>query len=130
MDKIDGYEYIGIIEIPSQQISLPVMAKCDLERLKTAPCAYSGSYYTNDLVIAGHNYSKHFSPLKWIRLDSDVYFTTVDSITYHYTVNSVSALSPEDIDEMVQRTDWDLTLFTCTTGGQKRCTVRCVLAEE
>jgi sortase A len=25
--------------------------------------------------------------------------------------------------------DWDLTLFTCTTGGQSRITVRCVLKD-
>ena len=24
--------------------------------------------------------------------------------------------------------DWDLTLFTCTYGGQERYTVRCTLA--
>lgn len=127
---IDGYEYIGVIEIPSEQISLPVMAECDMDRLKITPCAYSGSYFTNDLVIAGHNYGRHFSPLKWVGLDSDVYFTTVENITYHYTVDSVSALAPEAVDEMVERTNWDLTLFTCTTGGQKRCTVRCVRADK
>ena len=33
-----------------------------------------------------------------------------------------------DIDKMITATDedaWDLTLFTCTTGGRARCAVRC-----
>ena len=25
--------------------------------------------------------------------------------------------------------DWDLTLFTCTTGGSARCAVRCTRVE-
>ena len=33
-----------------------------------------------------------------------------------------------DIDKMITASDedaWDLTLFTCTTGGRARCAVRC-----
>ena len=42
------------------------------------------------------------------------------------------ALQPEldPTQEMTEKTEesdeWDLTLFTCTTGGSARCAVRCV----
>lgn len=39
-------------------------------------------------------------------------------------------LQPTQIEEMTEKTEesdeWDLTLFTCTTGGSARCAVRCV----
>lgn len=123
--ELDGNLYIGLLEIPSLDLSLPIMAEWDYVRLKTTPCRYYGSCETDDLVIAGHNYARHFSPLKWIRTGSDVYFTDTEGTVYHYIVDNVETLMPEQVDEMIGG-DWDLTLFTCTTGGQSRCTVRCV----
>ena len=62
VEFIEGYNYIGVLEIPSVKILLPVMDTCDYERLSIAPCRFTGTYYTNDLVICGHNYSTHFWP--------------------------------------------------------------------
>ena len=123
--EFDGNRYIGILEIPALDLTLPVMEDWDYEKLKTAPCRYSGSYYTDDLVIAGHNYARHFSPLKWIDVGSDIYFTSVIGQVYHYTVSNVETLQPAQVEDMTAG-DWDLTLFTCNTGGQSRCTVRCI----
>lgn len=125
--EIDGNLYIGTIAVPALEIELPVMADWDMDKLKISPCRYSGSYYTDDLVIAGHNYGRHFSPLKWSELNTDVYFTNVEGIVYHYVIDNKESLNPEDVEEMTTG-DWDLTLFTCNTGGQTRCTVRCVKA--
>lgn len=128
--EIDGYKYIGVLKIPCLGLSLPVMEEWDYTRLKIAPCRYSGSYYADDLVIAGHNYARHFSPIKWIETGSEVIFVNVINEEFHYTVSEVDTLHPEQVEEMVTASDdWDLTLFTCNTGGRTRCTVRCVKAE-
>lgn len=71
---VDGFQYIGILEIPSLGIRLPVMDTWDYDRLRISPCLYSGSYYTDDMVICGHNYQRHFSPIKGVDIDADVYF--------------------------------------------------------
>lgn len=126
--EIDGNRCIGLLEIPSLDISLPVMEDWDYDKLKLSPCRYSGSYFTDDLVIAGHNYIRHFGPLRRIRLGSDVYFTNVKGKVWHYTVDNIETLQPGQIGEMTE-SDGDLTLFTCTLGGQSRCTVRCVKEE-
>lgn len=126
---IDGYEYIGKIQIPCLGLSLPVMNEWDYTRLKISPCRYSGSYYTDDLVIAGHNYARHFSPIKWLELGSEVVFVNVEGEEFHYTVESVSTLNPTQVEEMTTGDWWDLSLFTCNTGGRTRCAVRCVKAE-
>lgn len=45
--EIDGYKYVGVIEIPSLKISLPVMDSWDENRLKIAACLYWGNYKTD-----------------------------------------------------------------------------------
>ena len=128
-EEIDGNAYIGFVEVPSKGISLPVMADWDYDKLKIAPCVYSGSYYTDDLILAGHNYTSHFGPLTRIGLGEDVYLVTVDGQRIHYIVDYVQTLKDTAIEQMKDDTDWDLTLFTCTLGGQTRCTVRCIRVE-
>lgn len=123
---INGLRCIGVLEVPKVQLVLPVICDWDYEKLELAPCVYTGSYYTNDLVICGHNYSTHFSPLKDIPLGEDIYFTSVEGYVYHYTVDNLETVQPTAVEQMVSEGDWDLTLFTCHTGGQTRCAVRCV----
>ena len=137
---IDGNQYIGTLEIPSLGIRLPVLDRWNYGLLKISPCLYSGSYYTDDMVICGHNYQKHFSPIKGIAIDADVYFITAQKVIYHYKVCNRETVKPTAVDQMIrnwnngdpefeQLEDWDLTLFTCNTGGQTRCAVRCIRAE-
>lgn len=121
---IDGNEYIGIVEIPSIGLSLPVMAQWSYPKLKLSPCRYSGSAYTDSLIIAGHNYRSHFGSLKNLSEGDSVLFTDTDGNKFSYVVREVETLWPTDIEGM-KSGDWDLTLFTCTLGGRTRVTVRC-----
>ena len=82
VEAIDGYEYIGILEIPSLNLSLPVMSEWDYTRLKISPCRFTGSYYADDLVICAHNYATHFSPIKWIEIGADIYLMDRDRRGY------------------------------------------------
>ena len=133
VEEIDGYEYIGILEIPSEELSLPVMAEWDYDRLKISPCRFVGSYYADDLVICAHNYDLHRGRLLSIDIGVDVYFTNVEGLTIHYIVTNRETVEPTAVEQMIENTgnsetsllDWDLTLFTCNLGGQTRCAVRC-----
>ena len=126
---IDGYDYIGYISIPSINLELPVMAEWSYPGLKIAPGRYYGSTYTRNLVIAGHNYAKHFSPIKWLEIGTEVDFTDMNNQIRKYKVVSVETLQPTQVKDMITKSDtneWDLTMFTCNVGGRTRCTVRCV----
>lgn len=129
-ETVDGYEYIGVVEIPALDIFLPVMAEWDYRRLTVSPCRFTGSYYSNDLVICAHNNSAHFGRLLYVDIGADVYLTTVQGNTYHYQVSNRETVKPTALEEMITGDDWDLTLFTCTIGGQARCAVRCILADD
>ena len=126
VEEIDGRRYIGTIEIPALDKKLPVLEDWSYENLKVSPCRYSGTYYTDDLVICAHNYSSHFNGLRWIEPGEEVIFTTVDGVQYHYIITTRETLFPTEVDRMINaQDDWDLTLFTCYIGGRSRCTVRC-----
>ncbi|MCD7864374.1 MAG: sortase [Lachnospiraceae bacterium] len=129
--EIDGYDYIGTLTISRYGLELPVMSEWSYAGLKIAPGRYSGSVWTEDLVICGHNYERHFGKLKYLETGDEIIFTDVNGNVFTYQVEEVITLQPTDVEEMLSQEsgEWDLTLFTCTVGGQTRVTVRCSLTD-
>lgn len=122
--EIDGDGYIGYLSIPALGLELPVMETWDYTRLKSAPCRYSGSTATHDLVICAHNYSRHFGQLSALTAGDSVSLTDMTGRVWQYTVAETAELPPDAVAAMTAG-DFDLTLFTCTYGGAARVTVRC-----
>ena len=122
--EIDGHEYIGFVGIPALGLELPVMADWDYDKLKIAPCRYSGSVFTGDLVVMAHNYKKHFGSLSTLRPGDSVTFTDMEGQTLYYEVAALDVLSSTAVEDMTSG-EFDFTLFTCTYGGESRVTVRC-----
>lgn len=126
--NIDGQDYIGSLVIESLGLSLPIISEWSYPRLQIAPCRYAGSAYLDNMVIAAHNYSSHFGHLKNLSQGDTVTFTDIDGNVFNYQVVEIETLSPYSIQEMTSG-DWDLTLFTCTIGGQARVAIRCACVE-
>ena len=126
--EIEGNTYIGVLEIPDLDLTLPVMDTWSYPQLRIAPCRYAGSAYKPGFVIAAHNYNTHFGLLNNLRPEALVYFTDTDGSKFTYQVVELQTLEPTAIEDMVEDS-WDLTLFTCTLGGKFRVTVRCELVE-
>ena len=127
-EEIDGRSYIGVLRLPSLGLELPVLGAWSDSGSRAAPCRYSGSAYLDNMVIAGHNYSGHFGTLKNLAPGDVLSFTDMDGNVFSYTVVELETLPPYAVEEMTSG-DWDLTLFTCTVGGQSRLAVRCEHAE-
>lgn len=128
-ETINGYEYIGYLSIPSLGLELPVMSEWSYAGLKIAVGRYAGSVYTDDLVICGHNYPRHFSQIKWLDPGTEIIFTDMDNNVWYYQVSNVETLQPTAVEQMIGKVEgdeWDLTLFTCNTGGRTRRAVRCI----
>lgn len=124
VQKLQGYDYIGILRIPTLNLELPIMSQWSYKQLKIAPCRYTGSVYLDNMTICAHNYSRHFGGLKNLHIGDEVSFTDMDGNEFSYRVAELETLQPSDVDSMTAG-DWDLTLFTCTIGGKTRVTVRC-----
>ena len=120
---INGRDYIGVLSIPSLELELPVISQWDYPALKVAPCRYSGSLYQDNLIICAHNYASHFGKLKTLQPGDIVLFTDMDEHVVTFQMVERETLNPMD-EEGMEAGDWDLTLFTCTIGGQTRVTIR------
>lgn len=126
--QINGLDYIGTLTIPAINIDLPVLKDLDYTNLRIAPCHYAGSVYSNNMVIAGHNYTSHLGPIGNLRPGDEVIFTDMANNVFRYEVAELDTLEKTAVDEM-QSGEWDFTLFTCTLSGNARVTVRCNLSE-
>ena len=121
--RVEEVEYLGTLEIPALDLTLPVAAQWSYPNLKIAPCRYSGTP-EGRMILAAHNYAAHFGGLKKLAAGDAVYFTDVRGRRQSYRVTGTELLAPDDFDGM-ESGEWDLTLFTCTRGGGSRIAVRC-----
>ncbi len=127
--EVDGYQYIGTLVLPPLEIELPVADNWDYTRMRISPCRYSGSFYSDDLVICAHNYSSHFRDIGSMQVGDDVIFIDALGNEIHYKVRLVETLGATAVEEMTS-SDWDLSLFTCNYSGMARVTVRCERVDE
>lgn len=127
--KVDGYDCIGILSIPVLELELPVLTDWSYEKLKVAPCIYYGTYFEKDFVIAAHNYQSHFGRLSELQPDDLILFTDVSGEVHCYEVVLLETLPGNATEEMIT-SGFDLSLYTCTTGGGSRVTVRCRAMEK
>lgn len=125
---VDGHAYIGYLTVPSQNLELPILSAWSYDNLKIAPCSYSGSIYSNDLVLCGHNYRSHFGRLNNLSIGDTIRFINVFGVVTDYRVAELQVLRPTAVDKMT-KSRFDMTLFTCNMAGNARFTVRCMRAE-
>ena len=122
--EYDGRRYVGVITIPALEVELPVLKGWSRSGAKIAPCRFDGTPYMDDLVICAHNYQSHFGRLNTLKTGDLVQFMDMEGNLFTYQVVSFEILQPNQA-ELLRSGGWDLTLFTCTIGGQSRFTVRC-----
>ncbi len=121
---INGHSYIGYLSIPDLGLELPIMADWSYDKLRIAPCRYTGTVLSEDLVLLAHNYVTHFGLLQNLSVGAQITFTDMEGVATHYEVLAIEVLDPSAVEDMIAG-EFDLTLFTCTYGGSSRVTVRC-----
>ena len=76
------------------------------------------------MVIAAHNYAGFFGRLSELKIGDTVLFTDMDGKVYAYRVGDMEILPPGATEDMI-KSQWELSLYTCTYGGASRVTLRC-----
>lgn len=121
---VSGYETVGVIQIPSVHMELPVLDTWDYELLKISPCRYSGSLEGGDLILLGHNYVEHFAPLRKVKVGDTVEFYDVTGVRHGFVVSATETLKATELERLVAA-EHPLSIFTCTRDGISRFVVRC-----
>lgn len=125
-DEYYLYDMTGVLQIPSLGLELPVLNEWNYDLLQMAPCRYSGSVETNDLILMGHDYQSHFGKLEELEEGERIFFQNKgDSVPLIYEVTEIETLHKTELEELTS-SDYPLSLFTCTDSGQYRLVVRCV----
>lgn len=126
--EVEQKRYIGVLQIPSLNLELPIMADYSYNELYNSPCRYFGSIETSDIVIAAHNYRYFFGPIDNLNSGDKLIFTDVNGCVFTYSVVQSEIISANDVGLLLADSDeWDMTLFTCTWSGTSRIVVRAQL---
>ena len=123
------YDMAGVLRIPSLGLELPVLNEWNYDLLQMAPCRYSGSVETDDLILMGHDYESHFGKLEELQEGETIFFLKKgDSVPYSYVVQEIETLHKTELEKLTS-SDYPLSVFTCTSSGQYRLVIRCVPVE-
>ncbi len=122
--NIDGQLYIGNLLIPVLGLNLPVISQWSYDSLKLSPCRYRGSVYRDNMIIAAHNYQRHFGGIRYLEAGTEIQFVDMIGNTFLYEVEQIEVLMPTEVERM-EVNESDLTLFTCVGLGYARYAVRC-----
>ncbi len=128
----DGTEYntVGTINIPSINVTYPILAETTVELLKISPCKFFGPEpnEVGNLCIAGHNYKndQFFSKVPDLVTGDVIEITDLSGRTIKYSVYDKYTVVPEDTSCTSQLTDGKkiVTLITCTDDNEKRVIVQ------
>ena len=75
--EAESTDYLGLLELPTLSLTLPVAAEWSYPALKRTPCRYSGTAGEVSFVIIAHNYPAHFGRLWELEPGAEVYFTDI-----------------------------------------------------
>lgn len=128
----DGTTYtrIAIINIPSINLTYPVLSTYNDELLKKSPCKYWGPdpNEVGNFCIVAHNYrnAKFFSKVPTLENGDIIELTDLSGTTLKYSVYDKYVIPEDDKSCSSQKTDGrkEITLITCTDDSRNRVVVK------
>ncbi len=122
-----GYGLLGVLRIEALSIELPVISTWSYALLDIAPCRYSGSLTTGNLVVMGHNYDSHFRSLWRAEPGMQVELTDAAGYVHRFTVAEIETVAGSDGEALPS--DYPFSIFTCTADSRHRTVLRCAASE-
>lgn len=122
---LSGYDLLGVLSVPDVGVELPILSTWSYDLLKVAPCRYSGTLAGGDLILLGHKYKSHFAPLHKCEVGDSLSFTDAEGREWTYQIDQIDTLHKSET-ERLPSPGHQLTIFTCTPGGENRLVLRCL----
>lgn len=105
---VDGTDFVGILEIPRYQSTLPVGA--DWGSTRNYPCRSDGSIYDNTMQIGATSQKGQYDFYRELSAGDTVIFTDMEGNSYTYRITDLSYEKHAD-KTALSREDTALTLF-------------------
>ena len=122
--EINGVDYVGLVEVPSLGIKLPIADQWNSNSLRRFPCRYYGSVYSSDLILGGSNQAGQFDFCEKLQLDDIILVTDMTGAEFRYRVSRIDRSGTADAARLMDG-DWSLTLFTADRYDGKYILIRC-----
>ena len=106
--SVEGTDFIGILEFPAYDSSLPVCAQWG--EVSKYPCCFSGSIYDRTIQIGGTTQKGQYDFYREISVGDSVFFTDMEGNRFSYVVTDIRYEKHAD-QVALQREDAALTLF-------------------
>lgn len=117
----DNISIIGLIEIPSINISYPILANSNKNLLKISVCRFSGPLpnRTGNLCIAGHNYknSMMFSKLYQLNTSESIFITDLNNVKLEYIIYDKFKVKENNLSCISNSNNLEITLITCNDNN-------------
>ena len=124
--QYNGFDVVGLIEIPSINIKYPIINKTNDTTMKYSITKFSGGEINSigNFTVAGHNNlnGTMFGKVKRLKIDDQIKLTDLYNNTVTYEIFDIYSVDPNDVSclDSVEENTKEVTLITCTNGHLKR----------
>ena len=108
--QLNGDDFIGVIDIPTFDVLLPVYAKWDKTKTSSFPCHYSGSLYDGSLILGGSSADGQLNFVKDISIGDKVFFTDTHGVKYSLKVSDIRRTTDVSRESLENR-EGDVIIF-------------------
>ena len=120
MVEIDGVNFIGLIEIPSCNVELPIYSEWDNRQIFKTPCRYTGSVYDGTLIIGDND--RLF--VKQLNINDSIIITDMNGYQYTYSIDTIEKINDVSTDFLTPLNN-DLTIFFKESYSLEYVIIRC-----
>ena len=122
--QIGDVDFIGLLELKSYQIKLPVANESKTENIFSYPGRLWGNAYQNSLVLEGKNIEGQFEFLSQIDVGEEIVFVDMTGAEFRYVVKRIDRVKKANIENVLDTT-YDLTLLTKDSRDNQYIVARC-----
>ena len=120
--SIDGTDFVGVLEMPRYDSSLPVCASWG--NLTKNPCKFGGNIYESTMQIGATSQKGQYDFYREISVGDTVIFTDIEGNRYTYAVTNLQYRQSADQTTLAEK-DAALTLFIKNVYGFEYLIVSC-----
>ncbi len=122
--EINSDSFVGIIEVPKYNCSLPIRETWAKNKTDNSPCKYFGSIYDGSLIIGGSDNGGQLDFARIIENYDNVFITDMTGSRYKYTVSDIRRT--KDVSaEYLTSADADLVIFAKNSFSFDYTVIRC-----
>lgn len=129
-EQINGHKVVGIIKVPKLDLEYPILETTTVETLNLSITKFWGNEINEigNVTLAGHNNLSGvmFGKIKKLEKGDIIELTDIQNVTLKYEVFKTYIIDPNDISCILPEEEGtrEVTLITCTVGGENRFIVK------